>query len=157
MTKGILGRKVGMTQIFDESGNVHPGDRRCRPALVTCSRFAPRSATATRQCSSAFSISPAAWPAAVNVVMLPSSTASGPRSSRSGRRASSPTRPIASRSDSFASSAAPPAKLKVGQQVDGRSRWKASRRVDVTGTTKGRGFTGAMKRHNFKASGPRTA
>lgn len=29
--------------------------------------------------------------------------------------------------------------------------------VDVTGTSKGKGFAGTMKRHGFKGQGPRTA
>jgi len=38
--------------------------------------------------------------------------------------------------------------LSLGQQVD-VSMFKAGDSVDVSGTTKGRGFSGVMKRHNF--------
>lgn len=37
----------------------------------------------------------------------------------------------------------------VGQEIDLESVFKVGDRVDVTGTTKGRGFTGVIKRHGF--------
>ena len=89
MAIGLLGRKVGMTQIFDESGQRGAGDGDSRPGRATCCSCARRSATATRRCSWAFSTSPAAWPVAVNVVMSPSSTASAPR-----RRAKAGVEPL---------------------------------------------------------------
>ncbi|MBI4340527.1 MAG: 50S ribosomal protein L3 [Chloroflexi bacterium] len=44
--------------------------------------------------------------------------------------------------------------VQVGQKVDA-SLFKAGDLVDVTGTTKGRGFAGVVKRHGF-AGGPKT-
>ncbi|MBU0551818.1 50S ribosomal protein L3 [Myxococcota bacterium] len=41
------------------------------------------------------------------------------------------------------------AAYEVGQSFDGATLFKSGERVDVTGTSKGRGFTGVMKRHNF--------
>ena len=44
--------------------------------------------------------------------------------------------------------------FKVGQQLD-VSQFKQSERVDVTGTSKGKGFAGTVKRHGF-GGGPET-
>jgi large subunit ribosomal protein L3 len=43
-----------------------------------------------------------------------------------------------------------PGEYKVGALLTAVEVFKDVKRVDVTGTTKGRGTTGAMKRHNFK-------
>ncbi len=37
----------------------------------------------------------------------------------------------------------------VGQEIDVASIFKAGDRIDVSGTTKGRGYTGVIKRHGF--------
>ncbi len=58
MSKGILGRKVGMTQIYDEAG-MRFRSRSCKRVPARCSRFEPWSATAMKRCSWALSISPA--------------------------------------------------------------------------------------------------
>jgi large subunit ribosomal protein L3 len=44
------------------------------------------------------------------------------------------------------------AKYEVGQTISAKDLFAAGQKVDVTGTTKGRGFTGVMKRHNFHGS-----
>jgi large subunit ribosomal protein L3 len=44
------------------------------------------------------------------------------------------------------------AKYEVGQTISAKDVFAAGQKVDVTGTTKGRGFTGVMKRHNFHGS-----
>jgi large subunit ribosomal protein L3 len=43
-----------------------------------------------------------------------------------------------------------PSEIKVGEVLTAESVFKDVPRVDVIGTTKGRGMTGVMKRHNFK-------
>jgi large subunit ribosomal protein L3 len=43
------------------------------------------------------------------------------------------------------------AKFEVGQQVTVADVFKAGQFVDVSGTSRGRGFTGVMRRHNFSA------
>ena len=42
-----------------------------------------------------------------------------------------------------------PTELKVGTQLTASEVFKETKQVDVIGTCKGRGFTGAMKRHHF--------
>jgi len=44
---------------------------------------------------------------------------------------------------------AQPTELKVGTQLTAGEVFKETKQVDVIGTCKGRGFTGAMKRHHF--------
>ena len=44
------------------------------------------------------------------------------------------------------------AKYEVGQQIRPGEVFEVGQLVDVSGTSKGRGFTGVMKRHNFKGS-----
>lgn len=41
-------------------------------------------------------------------------------------------------------------KYTVGQQLGAKDVFKEGEKVDVTGTSKGRGFAGVMKRHNFR-------
>lgn len=41
--------------------------------------------------------------------------------------------------------------LEVGSAIDA-SRFEAGQKVDVSGRTKGRGFTGVIKRHNYRTS-----
>lgn len=43
----------------------------------------------------------------------------------------------------------PPSDLEVGKLLQAVEVFKDIKRVDVTGTSKGRGYSGAMKRHNF--------
>ncbi len=43
-------------------------------------------------------------------------------------------------------------KYEVGQTINPADVFAAGHFVDVTGTSKGRGFTGVMKRHNFRGS-----
>jgi large subunit ribosomal protein L3 len=43
-------------------------------------------------------------------------------------------------------------KFSVGQQLKPSEIFAEGQLVDVCGTSKGRGFTGVMKRHNFKGS-----
>ena len=52
MQKGIIGKKIGMTQIFDEKGNVIPGHR-CGGRPLRCHRRRKRwKTTVTMPCSS---------------------------------------------------------------------------------------------------------
>ena len=44
-------------------------------------------------------------------------------------------------------------RFKVGQTVNAADIFSVGQFVDVTGTSKGRGFTGVMKRHNFAGAG----
>ena len=46
-----------------------------------------------------------------------------------------------------------PAAYKLGQEITVADVLEAGKKADVTGVTKGKGFAGVMKRHNFKGQG----
>lgn len=132
MTIGLVGRKRGMTRIFTEEGNSVP---------VTVIEVSPNRITQIRaQESDGYS--------AVQVTC-------------GSKRTSLVSRPLAGH---FAK-----AGVEAGQglwefRLDGQEgedaleigaeltveRFEAGQKVDVTGTTKGKGFAGAVKRHNFR-------
>jgi large subunit ribosomal protein L3 len=45
------------------------------------------------------------------------------------------------------------AKFEVGQQIRPSEVFEVGQLVDVSGTSKGRGFTGVLRRHNFRGAG----
>ena len=125
-TKGILGRKIGMTQVFDENGRAVPVTvveaGPCRVAQVK---------TPQRDGYSA--------------VQLAFGTAKRP------------TKPLAGH---FAKAGVEPARHLVELRIDDTDGvepgaeiradvFDSGELVDVIGVTKGKGFSGVMKRHNF--------
>lgn len=146
MTKGLLGRKVGMTQIYDEAGN-------CIPVTVVqagpCHVLQIR--TAERDGYDAVQIGFLDKPRRLagrsergHVAKLESKRSK--KLATAG--AQSPDKAGCEPQRFIRELRGPIGEAKVGQQisVDALEGVKA---VDVTGLTKGRGFTGAMKRHNF--------
>lgn len=146
MTKGILGRKVGMTQIFDEAGlaipvtvvkagpchvlQVRTVDRDGYEAVQVGFEDRPRrlAIRSERGHVAPLSSKRAKKLQAAGVQLPPKANCEPKRFVREFRGNGMPT--------------------EVGQQVtvEVLSGVKA---VDVTSYTKGRGFAGAMKRHNF--------
>jgi large subunit ribosomal protein L3 len=129
MIDGMIGRKVGMTQIFLDDGTVAPVTViEAGPCVVVQRRIAAKDGYESVQL--------------------------GLVDARSAKRANKPMRghhekagvpPTALRRE-FRNGAA--AEYKAGDQIlvdifDGVSK------VDVIGTSKGKGFQGVMKRHNF--------
>jgi large subunit ribosomal protein L3 len=131
-SKGILGRKVGMTQVWDEQNRVVP---------VTVIEAGP-----------------------CRVVQLKTPERDGYAAVQLAfgdikeRRLSKPELGHLKKAD------APPSKNLVELRVEDLSPFEigqvvkadvfeAGDRVDVTGVSKGKGFTGVMKRHNFKGQG----
>ncbi|HEY6564637.1 MAG TPA: 50S ribosomal protein L3 [Pirellulaceae bacterium] len=146
MTKGILGRKVGMTSVFDEAGNclsvtvVEAG-----PCHVL--RWRTTALDGYEAIQLGFSDKPRR--------LVPRAERGQVRDlggRRSKKRISSGATPLA-RADcepkrfvrEFRDWSAPPS---VGEQVRVEVL-EGVQAVDVTGISKGRGFTGVMKRHNF--------
>jgi large subunit ribosomal protein L3 len=147
MTKGILGRKVGMTQIFDEAGNA---------VSVTVIEAGPCSVlqvkTSDRDGYEAIQLGFADKPRRLasrsergHVAKLDSkrSKARGkagvellPKADSEPQRF---VREIRGTSDG----------VSVGQKLD-VSLFNDIKRVDVVGITKGRGTAGVMVRHNYK-------
>jgi large subunit ribosomal protein L3 len=146
MAKGLLGRKVGMTQIFDDGGNVVPVTViQAGPCHVLQVRTKERDGYEAIQLG--FLDKPrrlARRSERGHVARLSSKrarkrTASGVELPE--KAGCEPKRFVRELRD-------PVAGLEIGAEikVDALAEVKA---VDVTGTSKGCGFTGVMKRHNF--------
>ncbi|QDU30476.1 50S ribosomal protein L3 [Anatilimnocola aggregata] len=146
MTKGILGRKVGMTQIFDENGA-------CLPVTVVlagpCRVLQVR--TAERDGYEAVQLGFLDKPR-----RLASRSESGHVAdigSRRSKRLKAAGVQVEAKANCepqrfVRELRGAPGALAVGGTVDVGSL-DGVKAVDVTGFTKGRGFTGAMKRWNF--------
>ena len=131
-TKAIVGEKVGMTQIFDDQN---------RAIAVTVLKVAP-----------------------VRVVQVKSPEREGYSALQVTwgiRRPNSMTRP---ESGHFDAAGVEPGRRLVELRIDDSSGYEvgqqltadllsAGERVDATAVAKGKGFTGGMKRHNFKGQG----
>ena len=145
MVKGILGRKVGMTQIFDEAGKVIPVTViEAGPCRVLQVRTADRDGYEAVQVG--FGIKPrrlASRSQRGHVAHL---------ESKRGKRLSAAGVELAAKPDCepqrFVREFRGATEWTVGQElkVDLFSDVKA---VDVTGISKGRGTAGVMKRHGF--------
>jgi large subunit ribosomal protein L3 len=130
--RAIVGEKVGMTQIWDESQ---------RSVAVTVVRVAP-----------------------VRVVQVKTPGADGYAALQvtyGSRRPSTVNKPLGGH---YAKAKVDPGRALVELRVDdtasytvgqelGVDIYAAGDKVDVTATSKGRGFAGVMERHNFKGQG----
>ena len=133
--KGILGTKLGMTQVFDENNKVVP---------VTVVKAGPNVVTRIRtQELDGYSAVQLAYgeisPRKVNKPVTGQFAAAGVN----------PRRHLAElRLDDEAAAS----EYAVGQELTAEIFADGSF-VDVTGTSKGKGFAGTMKRHGFKGQG----
>lgn len=131
-SKGILGRKLGMTQVWDADNRVVP---------VTVIQAGP-----------------------CRVVQLKTPERDGYAAVQLAFGDAKPARLTKPELGHLKTADAPPAKhlaelrvddlegFEVGQVV-AADVFEAGERVDVTGISKGKGFTGVMKRHNFHGQG----
>lgn len=145
MTKGILGRKVGATQIFHEDGTVVP---------VTVLEVGPchvlQVKTVERDGYEAVQLGYLDKPR-----RLAARSERGQVASISSKRGK---RQVAAGVEAVAKPGCEPKKfvkefrgaagVEVGAEVTA-AVFDGVEAVDVTGTSKGRGFAGVMKRHNF--------
>jgi large subunit ribosomal protein L3 len=157
MSKGILGRKVGMTQVYDqETGVVTP---------VTVVEAGPCTVLQVRTPEKD----------GYSAVQLGFGDKSRPKDGRQRSRSSQARRSErghvaninSKRSKKLAAGGMEPVPkancepkrfirelrgsaegVEVGQEID-ITALEGVRAVDITGTSKGRGFSGVMKRHNF--------
>ena len=130
MVTGIIGKKVGMTQLFDADGSVHPATvLRAGPCVV----------------------------AQVKTV-----DADGYEAVQLGFVDTRPTKENKPSTGHFKKAGVPPTRvrrevrvapggdpLKAGDQVN-VGIFANGERVDVIGTSRGKGFQGVVKRHHFK-------
>jgi large subunit ribosomal protein L3 len=130
MVTGIIGKKVGMTQLFDADGVVHP---------ATVLRAGP-----------------------CVVAQVKTAASDGYEAVQLGLVEARPTRENKATQGHFKAAGVPPTRvrrevqlktggdpLKPGDQVN-VSIFADGERVDVIGTSRGRGFQGVVKRHHFK-------
>lgn len=131
-TKGILGRKLGMTQVWDADNRIVPVTViQAGPCRVVQLKTPERDGYAAVQL--AFGETKAR-------------RITKPELGHLAAAGAEPARHLAElRVDDLSG-------FSVGQVIEA-DVFAAGARVDVTGISKGKGFTGAMKRHNFKGQG----
>ncbi len=129
MTIGLVGRKVGMTRLYNEDGSATP---------VTVIEVAPNRVSQVKTVESD----------GYNAIQMTSgikkasrvNKAAAGHFAKAGVQAGTNTRE--SRVENSAEYA-------LGSEVD-LSVFEVGQYVDVTGTSKGKGFAGTIKRHNFR-------
>ena len=132
MANGLMGRKIGMTQIFDEQGHTVP---------VTVVEAGPCYVTQVKTVASD----------GYDAIQL-GFEAAQPRKLKQPQRGHLMDLPFLRHLREWRVRA--PAEYAVGQKLD-VSIFEPGERVSVTGTSKGKGFQGVVKRHGFRG-GPRT-
>ena len=136
---GILGKKVGMTQLFDSKGDVHPATvLQAGPCVVTQHK------TATRDGYSAAQIG--------LVEFVKESKLTKAAKGHLGKNNVPPVRfmrevPVEVEEGSDDA-------VKAGDRIL-VDMFESEKFVDIVGVSKGRGFQGVVKRHNF-AGGPKS-
>ncbi|AZZ48045.1 50S ribosomal protein L3 [Rathayibacter rathayi] len=129
-SKGLLGTKLGMTQVWDENNKLVPVTViEISPNVVTQVRTEEKDGyTAVQLAAGAID------PRKVNKPAAGHFDAAGV----------TPRRHLTEVRTSDASS------YSAGQELTVDAVFEAGTKVDVVGTSKGKGFAGVMKRHNFK-------
>ncbi len=129
----IVGEKLGMTQIFTEDARAVP---------VTVIKVGP-----------------------CYVTQVKTKDSDGYKSVQISFGETKPSRVNSPESGHFAKAGVAPARhlvevrvdsidgFELGQEVDIENSFSKGSRADVTGVSKGKGFSGVMKRHNFKGLG----
>ena len=129
---GILGTKLGMTQVFDEAGQVVPVTVvQAGPCVVTGVRTSDRDGYSAVQ---------------IGYGEINPRKVTKPEAGQFAKAGVTPRRYLAEiRTDSAS-------EYTLGQEVTA-SVFEAGQKVDVSGKSKGKGPAGVMKRHGFKGLG----
>jgi len=129
-TKGLLGKKLGMTQVWDENNKLVP---------VTVIEIAPNVVTQirTKAVDGYNGVQIAAGPIDPRKI-------NKPLAGHFDKAGVTPRRHITELRTADA------ADYNLGQELTVDGVFAAGTKVDVMGTSKGKGFAGVMKRHNFK-------
>jgi len=129
--KAILGEKLGMTQIFDDESQAIP---------VTVIKAGPVRVTQIKK------IATDGYDA-IQIAFKELAAVNGPQSGHFAKAGVSPQKHLVEvpveEIDTF----------KLGQEISVADLFEAGTKADVTGVSKGKGFAGVMKRHNFKGQG----
>lgn len=133
MFKGLIGKKLGMTQVFDENGAAVPVTLiEAGPCFVTQIRLNEKDGYSAVQ---------------LGFNEIKTKKLTGGELGHLKRNNLPPLKYLRE----FISSKP---EVKEGDKVD-VSQFEKGKRVDVIGTSKGKGFAGAVKRYHFKG-GPKT-
>ncbi len=136
---GILGKKIGMTQIFDEKGDVHPITvLEAGPCVITQLKTLAKDGYEAAQIGL--------------VEFVKTKNLTKPQQGHLAKTEAPPVkviREVALEADADGAEAA-----KAGDRVL-VDIFSDARFVDVIGTSKGRGFAGVVRRHGF-AGGPKS-
>lgn len=131
--KGLLGTKLGMTQVWDSANKLVP---------VTVIEIAPNVVTQVRSAATdgydAIQIAAGA---------IDPRKVTKPAAGHFAKAGVTPRRHLAEVRTPDAATYQP------GQELTVEETFSAGQLVDVVGTSKGKGFAGAMKRHNFSGVG----
>ena len=133
MIPAMLGKKIGMTQVFDEEGVLHPVTVvEAKPCTVLQIKSHQRDGYNAVQ---------------IGAIDVKAHCATKPQIGHAAKANAAPQRFVREvRLDASAED------VEVGQAVTVEV-FDEVKFVDVVGTSKGRGFAGVMKRHNFKGMG----
>jgi len=138
MVTGLIGRKVGMTQVYQKDGSALPATViKAGPCVVVQMKTKETDGYESVQLGLVED-----KPAKTNKALGGHYKKAGVPPTRVRREI-----PLAAAKDAKGEAAEGEA-LKAGDQLD-VTMFKAGDRVDVIGTTRGKGFQGVMKRHNF--------
>ncbi len=138
---GILGKKVGMTQLFDNNGEVHPATvLKAGPCVITQRK------TATKDGYEAAQIG--------LVEFVKQSRLSKAEVGHLGKSNLPPVRLLREVDIEVDAASGDGDRNKVGDRVL-VDIFEGEKFVDVIGTSKGRGFAGVVKRHHF-GGGPKS-
>ncbi len=134
MLKGLIGKKVGMTQIFDETGAAIPVTIiEAGPCFVTQVRTTDNDGYSAVQ---------------LGFIEVKPKSLSGGQLGHLKRNNLPPLRFLREFREKNP-------EVEVGQKVTVEQVFSVGEHVDVIGTSKGKGFAGAVKRYHFKG-GPKT-
>ena len=127
--KGILGEKLGMTQVWDDSNKIVPVTVvKAGPCVVTQVKSADSDGYSAVQ---------------LGFGQIDPRKVNKPAAGHYAKAGVTPRRHLVELRTDDAS------EYTVGQEL-GPDVFEAGATVDVSGTSKGKGFAGTMKRHNFK-------
>ncbi|MGG7464608.1 MULTISPECIES: 50S ribosomal protein L3 [unclassified Plantibacter] len=132
-SKGLLGTKLGMTQVWDENNKLVP---------VTVIEITPNVVTQVRTPE-------VDGYDAVQIAygQIDPRKVSKPDAGHFEKAGVTPRRHVTEIRTADASD------YSLGQELSVDGVFEAGQKVDVVGTSKGKGFAGVMKRHNFKGTG----
>jgi len=136
---GILGKKIGMTQLFDEKGDVHPVTvLQAGPCVITQLKTAAKDGYDAAQIGL--------------VEFVKASNITKPQAGHLAKTEAPPVKVI--REVDVEANAEGEVQTKAGDRVL-VDIFSEAKFVDIIGTSKGRGFAGVVRRHGF-GGGPKS-